>query len=219
MIGTVYTDIEQGSPEWFDMKMGLISSSNFGDVLAKGRYGKEAASRRNYRARIVLERLTGVTPSRFLVRETDEIKWGKETEELARVEYQLATGRSVVSIGGIKHAFLPVWSSTDGVDDPEAIKRVTEIKCFNSANHLEALRTGKVPTEYRAEVQGEIWLGEAEVCDFISFDPDFPPHAQLVIIEVPRDDQFINDLMVEVSKFEDEVATDIEFINNYKGEK
>jgi predicted phage-related endonuclease len=216
MIGTVYPDIEQGSPEWYAIKMGLISSSNFSDVLTKVRSGKESAMRRNYRTRLALERLNGITPSRFLVRETQEMNWGKDTEDLARTEYELATGRSVTQIGGIKHAFLPVWSSTDGVDNPGDIKRITEIKCFNSANHYEALKTGHVPSEYRAEVQGELWLGEAQVCDFVSFDPDFPPNAQLVIIEVQRDDKYIDDLMAEVAIFNDEVNAIVDYVKNYK---
>lgn len=218
MIGTVFTDFEQGTPEWFDKKLGLLSSSNFGDILAQGRYGKEAAARRNYRARIVLERLTGKTPSRFLIRETEEIKWGKDTEGLARVEYMLKTGRTVQQIGGIQHAFLPVWTSTDGVDNPENIKRVAEFKCFNSANHLEMLRTGKLAAEYKPEVMGELWLSEAEICDFVSFDPDFPPHAQLVIVEVQRDQPYIDDLMVSVTLFNEEVEKEIAFVKNYKQE-
>jgi predicted phage-related endonuclease len=216
MIGTVYPDIEQGSPEWFAIKMGLISSSNLSNVLSKGRGGKEAIMRRNYRTRLALERLNGITPSRFLIRETEEMNWGKETEDLARTEYELATGRSVTKIGGIKHAFLPVWSSTDGVDNPEAIKRITEIKCFNSANHYEALRTRHVPADYVAEVQGELWLGEAEVCDFVSFDPDFPPNAQLVVIEVQRNDKYIDDLMAEVAIFNDEVDAIVDYVKNFK---
>lgn len=216
MIGTVYPDIEQGSLEWYAIKMGLISSSNFSDVLTKVRSGKESAVRRNYRTRLALERLNGITPSRFLIRETEEMNWGKDTEDLARTEYELATGRSVTKIGGIKHAFLPVWSSTDGVDNPEAIKRITEIKCFNSANHYEALRSRRVPADYLAEVQGELWLGEADVCDFISFDPDFPSNAQLLIIEVQRDDKYIDDLMAEVAIFNDEVNTIVDYVKNYK---
>lgn len=215
MINTVRTDIVQGTDGWFSEKMGLISSSNFSDIMAQGRYGKEAASRRNYRARIILERITGHTPSRFLFRETEEIKWGKETEALARLEYELRTGNTIAEIGGVRHAFLPVWSSTDGVDDPEAIRRVLEIKCFNSANHLEMLHTGKVSSDYYAEVMGELWLTEAEVCDFVSFDPDFPPESQILIIPVQRDEKYINDLAVEVSKFNDEVEAEVEFIRNY----
>ena len=61
-----------------------------------------------------------------------------------------------------------------------------------------------------------MWLAEAPICDFVSFDPDFPPHAQIVIIEVQRDDRYIDDLMVAVAKFDEEVEAEIKFVREYK---
>ena len=217
MIGTVFIDLEQGTPQWLDMKRGLVSTSRFGDVLSKGRGGKESYSRRNYRTELVLERLTGKTPTRF--DKTKEMEWGSDTEALARVEFGLRYQTAIQQIGGIKHAFLNVWTSTDGVNDPTAIKTVYEFKCFNSANHKEMLVKQELPAEYKAQAQGEIWVSEADVCIFVSFDPDFPPNAQLVVIVEKRDQKYIDNLAVDVSNFDDEVEAEIATIRNYEPKK
>lgn len=217
MIGTVFAELEQGTQEWKDKKLGLASTSEFGNILAKGWKGAEAAARRNYRTQLVLERLTGKTPTRF--EKTAEMAWGNDTEALARVEFGLRHNMSFQQIGGIQHAFLDVWASTDGVDNPEAIKAVLEIKCFNSANHKEMLVKQALPAEYKAQAQGEMWVAEADICYFVSFDPDFPPNAQLVVVKEYRDQKYIDDLAVEVSIFLDEVAKEVEFVKSYKQEK
>ena len=52
---------DQGTPEWHAARCGIASTaSGFADVLATVNTG-EAASRRNYRARLVVERLTGAS--------------------------------------------------------------------------------------------------------------------------------------------------------------
>jgi hypothetical protein len=214
MLGEIYADLVQGTEEWHDKKRGLASTSNFGDILAKGRGGGEAYSRRNYRTQLVLERLTGKTPSRF--EKTAEMQWGTDTEALARVEFGLRYKMVFHEIGGIKHPFLEVWASTDGIDDPTGPKAVLEIKCFNSANHKEMLVKQALPAEYKAQAQGGMWLAEADLCYFVSFDPDFPPNAQLVVVVEKRDQRYIDDLAVEVSKFLEEVEEEIKLIRGYK---
>lgn len=214
MIGEIYVDLEQGTDEWKHKKLGLASTSEFAGILAKGWKGQEAASRRNYRTQLVLERITGKTPSRF--EKTTEMDWGNDTEALARVEFGLRYNMPFQQIGGIKHAFLDVWTSTDGVDDPAKIKSVLEIKCFNSANHKEMLVKQALPAEYKAQAQGEMWVSEAELCYFVSFDPDFPPNAQLVVVKEYRDQKYIDDLAVDVSIFLEEVAKEVEFVQQYK---
>lgn len=213
MKGVVHT-YPQGTPEWKAGRLGLATASRFGDILAKNRSGGEAAARKNYRTQLVLERLTGKTPYRF--EKTEAMEWGSETEELARVEYELRTGKTIQQLGMVEHAFLKAAWSPDGVDDPETIVETLEIKCFNSANHLEMLHTSKLPGEYKAQAQGGLWIGEGKRCVFVSYDPDFPPHAQLVIVIEERDQDYIDNLMVEVDRFLKEVDAEVEFIKNYK---
>jgi predicted phage-related endonuclease len=210
MTGTVHM-MEQGTEEWKAIRRGFATTSHFQEIIAKNRNGEEAASRKNYRIQVVLERLTGKTPSRFI--QTESMAWGSDTEALARVEFELRTGRNVQQVGFIEHLFLKTGYSPDGlVGEDETL----EIKCFNSANHKEMLETGKLPTDYKAQAMGGLWISDRSICNFESFDPDFPPNAQYVCVRVERDQRYIDDLAVEISRFLEEVDASETFIKNYK---
>ena len=57
--------IVQGSPEWFLQRLGKVTASRLSDVLAKIKSG-ESATRANYRAELVAERLTGKSADAWL---------------------------------------------------------------------------------------------------------------------------------------------------------
>jgi hypothetical protein len=44
----VFTDLEQGSPEWFAARAGLPTASDFATVLAKGKDGGASKRRQTY---------------------------------------------------------------------------------------------------------------------------------------------------------------------------
>ena len=165
--------VEQGTEEWLTLRLGLITGSRFKDVLTKIRYG-EAAARRNYRAEIVVERLTGQAIERY---RSKAMEWGNETEELAATAYMLQTGNVVETCGFFKHDEHEIGSSPDR----RIIKQNggVEIKCYEVANHIAALKSGHMPPEHKAQVQGEIWLPTWDFVDFVSFVPELPPNAQL----------------------------------------
>ena len=56
--------MEQGTPEWFNSRLGKVTASRVADVLATIKSG-ESASRRNYRMQLVCERLTGKKEETF----------------------------------------------------------------------------------------------------------------------------------------------------------
>ena len=207
--------VEQNTPEWYDARREWATASNFNDIIAKPYHGKEAASRRNYRIQLALERTTGKTPSRFQSPGNKFTDWGHDTEELAAVELMLRyPDLNIRKCGIFRHPFLKASGSPDRIDVDKVF--TVEIKCFSSANHYEALRTGKLPHEYRAQVQGQLWLTGCKYAIVVMFDPDFPPESQLIILKVERDEPYIDDLMVDVSNFLDEVDEQVKFIEQYK---
>jgi predicted phage-related endonuclease len=86
-----------------------------------------------------------------------------------------------------------------------------EIKCPNTATHLETLRTKKVPTKYNIQMQWQMASTGRKWCDFVSFDNRLPEHLQLFFARVKRDDAFIAELEQEVSKFIKELDATVEF--------
>src|SRR5207253_3198758 len=120
----------------------------------------------------------------------------------------------VDQVGFIEHSFMAAGASPDGLVGEDG---TIEIKCYNSANHIEVLETQVVPNDHMAQIQGQLWITERKWCDYISFDPDMPENAQLFIKRVERDEDYINNLKVEVSIFLDEVDEKVAFVTNYKG--
>jgi hypothetical protein len=88
------------------------------------------------------------------------------------------------------------------IGDDEGI----EIKCPNSATHLETLLAKAMPSQHMAQVQGSLWITGRKRWHFVSFDPRFPPHLRLFHCVIQRDEAYIAKLAAEVEKFLAEVA-------------
>lgn len=205
-----YFDVEQGSDEWLELRLGKATASRFADILATIGKG-EAAARRNYRAALVVERLMGTIGDRYANQFMD---YGHETEPLARLTYSLKTGLEVKEAGFFQHDELEAGASPDGlvVGHPGGI----EIKCRQIGNHILALKNDEMPLEYMAQVQGNMWLTECEWWDFVSFAPELPENAQIFIQRIYRDDSYITRLKNQVKLFLDEVDQEEHDIKQYK---
>lgn len=194
-------DCIQGTPEWRAARCGIATASGFADVLATIKNG-EAAARRNYRAKLVVERLTGKVIDTF---QSAAMKQGVEREPLARDAYMVHSGNLVQQVGFMRHDTLEAGASPDGlIDDDGGL----EIKCPELATHLAYLRLKAEPPEYTAQIQGCMWISGRAWWDFASFNPDFPPHLQLVVRRVPRDEKYIAGLALAVELFMGEVRAE-----------
>jgi hypothetical protein len=167
-------------------------------VLAKGKKG-EAATRRNYRMQLVVERLTGVPQEGYRNKAMD---WGTEHEAEAR---ELLSDRHelwVVQTGFIAHPEMMAGCSPDGLVGKDA---GVEIKCpFNSVVHLETLECG-MPPEHMPQVQGNLWITGRTRWHFVSYDPRMPEHLRLYHQVIARDADYIQNLTAEVANFLTEV--------------
>lgn len=186
----------QGSQEWLSERAGSVTASRFKDVLAKVKTG-EASSRRNYRIQLVTERLTGTPVESY---KNAAMEWGTQTEPMARMAYEAVSNEIVEEVGFIKHPSVE-WcgGSPDGLINEDG---GIEIKCpYVSTVHVETLMSGGIPSEHMAQVQGAMWITGRKWYDFVSFDPRMPEHLRLYIFRVERDEQYIENLSIEVSRF------------------
>lgn len=201
--------IQQRTDEWFEARRGKATASRFGDVLAKTKAGVEGAGRRNYRAELVIERITGLSPERYSSR---DMEWGAETEDLAALAYTLRTGIDTAEAPFVEHPAILAGASPDRFVGTEGL---LEIKCPKSGNHIATLKANKMPPEHMPQVQGQLWMTVRQWCDFVSYDPNMPANAQLFIERVYRDEEYIRMLENEVSMFLEEVAAEVEFVKGY----
>jgi len=205
-------EVEQGTTEWLDARLGRATASRFKDILATLKSGSESSARRNYRAELTVERLTHAPIERY---RSAAMAWGSDTEDLARTMYMLKTGNPVEQVGFMQHDDIMAGASPDGLT---GLDGTIEIKCYEIANHISALKSDKMPPEHMAQVQGQLWLSGRKWCDFISFAPELPDNAQIFIQRIQRDDDYIKNLEVEVIKFLGEVDDDIKFVESYRKE-
>ena len=197
--------MEQGTQEWFEARLGRVTGSRIKDVRATVKSGGESASRRNYRAQLVVERLTGTREETFT---NDAMRWGTEVEPIARAAYEIATGNDVEQVGIINHPTIPMTAaSPDGLVGEDGM---LEIKCPTTATHIAWLLSGKVPAEHRDQMLWQMDCSGREWCDFVSYDPRMPEGVQLFLIRFEKDEQELVKIRAEVEKFLTEVDAEVE---------
>lgn len=190
--------IEQGSQEWLAQRLGKLTASKMADVLAKTKSGP-AASRQNYLAQLVCERLTGKAAEAWA---SDAMKRGTELEPAARAAYEAHSGELVLPAEFVTHPDNElIGASPDGLIGDDGL---LEIKCLNAANHIEVLKYG-MPTKYKAQVQTQLWVTGRAWCDFCAYHPDFPEKLQLKVTRVAADLEYHKTLRIESVAFLAEV--------------
>lgn len=173
---------DQRSPEWHVARLGRLTGSRAGDMLATVQTkGKEAASRRNLRIELALERITGVAQERGFM--TQAMVDGVEREAEALAQYEAQSGESFRAVGFIEHDDLMAGYSPDGVVG--SCEGIVEVKCPEQAAHLESL-SGRIPDRYMAQMTHGFWVTGAQWCDFVSFHPLFPEKLRLKVMRIQR---------------------------------
>lgn len=196
--------IEQRTDEWFAARLGRVTASRMSDVMARTKTGYGAA-RANYMAALIVERLTGSREEGF---SSAAMAWGTETEPQARANYMLTTGRSVAEAGFDLHSTIAdLGASPDGYVGKDGL---IEIKCPNTATHLDTLLNDTVPQKYLLQMQTQMACTGRAWCDFVSFDPRLPDEMQLWIKRVPRDADLIAEIEAETVKFLGELTAKLE---------
>lgn len=195
---------DQGSAEWLAARAGMITASRIADLMAKTKTG-ESASRANYRAQLIAERLTGKPQESFT---NAAMQWGTETEPLARSAYELLRGVMVDQVGFVPHPTIELsGASPDGLIDDDGL---IEIKCPNTATHIEYAVSGKPPTKYLLQMLWQMECTGRKWCDFASYDPRMPENMQLFVVRVNRDDDKLAEIRHEIIKLNTEISEQIE---------
>lgn len=189
----------QGSAEWFAERLGKVTASRVSDLIAKTKSGW-GASRANYAAQLVAERLSGTAGESF---SNAAMKWGTEMEPEARAAYAFYADCSVEEVGFIPHpTILMSGASPDG---HVANDGSVEIKCPNTATHIETLLGGAIPSKYATQMQWQMACSGRQWCDFASYDPRMPEHMRLFVRRLARDNAMIAELEAQVRIFLKEV--------------
>lgn len=195
--------IEQGTDAWHQERIGKATASRIADIIARTKTGY-GATRANYAAQLIAERLTGTPTEGFT---NAAMAWGTEKEPEAREAYEYQAGVFVEQVGFVPHPRIAMsGASPDGLVGADGL---LEIKAPNTATHLETLTGCKVPAKYQTQMAWQLACTGRTWCDFVSFDPRLPPHLRLFVKRYERDDTLISELEAEVAGFLAEIDAKI----------
>ena len=183
---------EQGTPEWLQERLGLITASQVKSLISGT--GKPSTSAKGYIDTIIAELLMGEPEETY---QSAAMLRGIELEPEARRWVELQRDYDVSESGLLIRDDLGVACSPDGlIDGYQATSGGLEIKCLIAKNHVAALRSGKMLTEYIPQVQCSMWVTDRAWWDFCCYHPTMPK----LLIRVQRDQEYIDKMATEVAK-------------------
>jgi len=186
---------EQGSAAWLQQRVGHCTASRFKDARDFTKGGKSSAKREGYKMEVLVERLTGSAFEHFV---SAAMIHGTETEPLARMAYEAATGAMVEQVSFIHHPKIKwIGGSPDGLIGEDG---GVEFKCPQPPEHIRILMTEELD-DYLPQVQGLMWITGRQWFDFVSYCPMLPNGLQLYTKRIARDESFIKQLADEVQQF------------------
>lgn len=197
-------DFPQGSPEWLQARVGLVTASRVADIIAKTKSGP-STSRAGYLGELVAERLTGQSAESGYT--NADMQRGIDLEPEARFAYELQTNGIVRTCGLVLHPTLKAGASPDGLVGDEGL---LEIKCPRTHVHIEYIEAGKPPTKYLPQMAWQCICTGRAWCDFASYDPKMPEHLRLFVVRYTPDLGYLRELAAEVEAFISEVDAKVE---------
>ena len=185
----------QGTDDWKKARCGSLGASQIHEALAKTKTGW-GASRANVMAQLLVERLTKLPTEGYM---NDAMRWGIETEAKARSAYQFMTGNEVVEIGLIYHPRIAnTHASPDGLVGDNGL---VELKCPNTATHLDTLLGAPIAGKYVLQCQWQMACSGRAWVDWVSYDPRMPVSMRFFMKRISRDNAEIARLEEHVSEF------------------
>ena len=188
-------EMPQGTPEWFAVRRGIPTASNFATIMAKGRGGDTSKTRQTYLYKLAGERLTGDPMDSF---SNHHMERGHEMEPEARHLYAFMHDAEPQQVG-----FITNGAKGCSPDSLIGESGMLEIKTKLPHLMIAAHEAGGFPAEHRAQCQGQLWVAEREWVDLVCYWPKLPP----LIVRAYRDDEFIAALSDAVDQFNDELES------------
>lgn len=186
-------DLEQRSPEWFELRAGMPTASMFSKLITSK--GDPSTSMKEY-----AYTLAGATYAGKDLDPWEGNKWtdrGTELEDAAGSLYEFSNGIEIQKIGFITDDGKTYGCSPDGLVDDDGM---VEFKCLKAENHIKAIvnyqKNGKCPVTYIQQIQGQMMISCRDWCDIVFYHPELP----LLIIRQYPDEHFMAELLSQIEQ-------------------
>lgn len=191
-------ECQQGSPEWHQARVGVITASMFADCRHKLKSGDYSAAAKKYAFRLAIERISGelLSEDKF---ETWEMRRGRELEPEARLAHEHAKSILVEQVGFVKTEDGLFGASADGFINED---RGAEYKAFVSPDSLMPILLDRDISDCMDQIQGGMWITGRKAWDFVLYCPALKKVGKhLTIFEVARDDDYIEQMEKDLWDF------------------
>lgn len=167
-------EMEQRSPEWFDIRKGKMTASEAQCIAANGK-GLET-----YIYKVVVGKITGVSPDSFAGNRHTER--GNELEPDARLSYEISRDVTVKQVGFLE-ADEYLGASPDGLVGEDG---GIEIKCPDDVKFFKLLiGTEKPDEEYIWQCQMTLKITGRKWWDLVFYNPNFD--KSMIVLRIERE--------------------------------
>lgn len=189
-------DVLQGTTEWLALRAGIPTASQF-DRIITPKTGKPSTAADTYLYELLAERILRRPLDRAI---TVPMEQGSLTEAEAVGYYCAMRDVDAVPCGFVTNDARTWGASPDRLVGDEGL---LEIKCHLAgsglAKHMRYLLTGELDADHKPQLQGQLWVGERDWVEFVSYSPGLPTFTK----RVHRDADFIALLSGLVQAFSD----------------
>ena len=204
----IFINCDQGTEEWHKARCGVITASKFRDAIETTAKGLPTSKSTLYAAQVALERISGAPCDEIF--NSWQMKRGTELEPIARMEYEAKTGNFATESGVVLTDDRLFGYSTDGEIGDDGI---IEIKCLASAIGVLEMWRDNDMSDYMHQMQGGMWITGRRYCDFVMYAPQLQSIGkQLFHRRVERDDNFIDEMVEKLARFEATVSKNEEIL-------
>lgn len=209
-IEAIIHDVEQGSPEWFKVRAGIPTASEFDSIITPLWKARTGEGVNTYLSKKLAERWLG----RPLMSATAwPMEQGNILEDEAIPYYELMHDVEIQRVGFITTADGKAGCSPDGLIGEHGIG--LEIKCPQPHTHVGYLTSGELPKEYAAQVHGGMYVTGASSWEFMSYCRGFPK----LELTIKRDEAIIEAIHSAVTAFNERLEAGYELLTKLKGNK
>lgn len=176
-------DCEQGSQEWLNARLGILTASNAGLLMVNGKHPQGLGDGLiTHICNLTAEQFTGESADEFAGNEYTER--GKNLESVVNTYYVSAgfnQGLPVQQVGIFHKEFIyengvsfTVGASPDGLVGDEG---GLEIKTRTAGKQVKLFVTDCIDKEHIAQVQFCLWVTGRKWWDYVSYSEGLPPYV------------------------------------------
>ena len=190
---------EQGTEEWLNSRLGIITASETPFTIK----GTKIPTFDTYVYNKVAEKVRQDLGLKPLYTPTNQaMELGKELEHLAIERYEKITGMSGQTKGLVVGVDSMIGASVDGVTTDDDFNKINiEVKTVSISRYLAQMHSKSLSKEYYAQMQVQMFIMDIDVTHFLVQCSE-TDKLDLLIDEVPRDEEFIYNLIQTLKDFE-----------------